>query len=198
MSKKPKRTFYLKVAGVTFDNPDGINRQEIVKRARAGQPVLLMWEIDNPYSDNDSAVAVFTPGGHQLGYLPDGHRLEHQVERGVATATIKGVHGGGFGKSYGCTLNIHIWYHPQDTGYPTSYYYDEGPPWAETDRIYPVTNRKSGSFKGLLGCGALAVFTIAGCCTLGLIGSLVDEGSPTVRSRLPTLTPTIEAPADTR
>lgn len=55
-----------KIAGVTHDN-----RQRIIKEyVRAGQPLLLLRELDNPVDPD--AVAVWLPLGkkrHQLGYL---------------------------------------------------------------------------------------------------------------------------------
>lgn len=106
----------MKVAGVTFDNPDGTNRQDVLKRTKVGPDVSLVWERDNPHSK--TAVAVYNRDGQQLGYLPEGHDLARQVERGVATARIKAITGGPgclgqfipFNrKNYGCVLQIFIW-----------------------------------------------------------------------------------------
>lgn len=113
---KPKRSFAKKVAGVTFDNPDGTNRQDLLKRAKNGQPVKLIWEKDNAYSR--TAIAVYNKDGQQLGYLPEGHRLTAQVKRGEVTAKIKEVTGGpgclgqffpAKVKTRGCVLTIFIW-----------------------------------------------------------------------------------------
>ena len=55
----------IKVVGVTYDNPDGTDRQYIIaKHVRAGDADSLLPEPSNPY-DRD-AVAVVHPAG-QLG-----------------------------------------------------------------------------------------------------------------------------------
>ncbi len=60
--------FYNSIAGVTFSNPDGRSRQDIIRRSvRVGIPLSLRFEDNNPV-DKD-AVALFTPDGDQVGYL---------------------------------------------------------------------------------------------------------------------------------
>lgn len=121
---KPKRTFVMKVVGVTYKNRNGSDRQQIISRMRTGNAIHLVWEKGNPHSDDDSAVAVFNSNWEQVGYLPDGHRLASQVRRGLVTASVKDVYGGpgcvgkllGSNKSFGCVLFIHIWDDPQGNG----------------------------------------------------------------------------------
>lgn len=62
------RTFYTKVAGVSFDNSDGSSRQAIVRSCRSGEPVRLIREPDNPH--DEFAVMVVRRRGEQMGYLP--------------------------------------------------------------------------------------------------------------------------------
>lgn len=60
--------FHNSVAGVTFSNPDGRSRQDIIQRSvHAGMPPTLVLENDN--LQDQYAVALFTPAGHQIGYL---------------------------------------------------------------------------------------------------------------------------------
>jgi hypothetical protein len=48
--------------GVSYDN-----RQEVIKRTAAGEPLLVVREPTNPVDRN--AVAVLTIRGEQLGYV---------------------------------------------------------------------------------------------------------------------------------
>ena len=58
------------VAGVTFNNRDGTNRQDILERLEGDEPLKLVWEPNNPHSKSGNAVAVYSPPG-QIGYLPE-------------------------------------------------------------------------------------------------------------------------------
>ena len=56
----------LKVVGVTFDNPDGTNRQKILSMLDTNSLVMLEREPDNKFDKN--AVKVMTMFG-QVGYI---------------------------------------------------------------------------------------------------------------------------------
>ena len=73
------RSFYSKIAGVTFANSDGPWRQQIVARCRVGEQLSLVREPDNPVSS--SAIAIFRRTGEQLGYR--GPHFEPRLGRGV-------------------------------------------------------------------------------------------------------------------
>lgn len=111
------QTFTTRVAGVTFDNPDGINRQYILSRARQGQAVRLVREYDNPHSKDGTTIAVQLMSGEQIGYIPSGDvRLARHIDQGGGIeAMILKVTGGpgilgrvipAFAKYYGCVLKI--------------------------------------------------------------------------------------------
>lgn len=111
----PSQTFALKVSGVTHFNKDGTNRQDLLKKCKAGQKVKLVREPDNPY--DKFAIAVFTEEGQQIGYLPKGDvKLAIHIDRGGRVkANIKTITGGpgllasflpSKRKSYGCVLKI--------------------------------------------------------------------------------------------
>lgn len=87
------RSFLLGVAGESHPNRDGTSRQQIIRRCRAGDPVTLEPEPDNPY--DNLAVKVLHEAG-QVGYLPAGHGLTRAIHRGVASATIFRTTGGGW------------------------------------------------------------------------------------------------------
>ncbi len=109
-----EQTFSTKVVGVTYSNPDGVNRQDLLKRSKPGQPIKLFREPDNP--KDKLAIAVYNRNGQQLGYLPHDPRLaDHMDKGGPVTAKIKAVTGGpgclgqffgGKQKSYGCVIQI--------------------------------------------------------------------------------------------
>ncbi|MGP0565103.1 MULTISPECIES: HIRAN domain-containing protein [unclassified Nitrospina] len=111
----PKQSFALKVVGVTYQNHDGTNRQNILKNCKSGQKVKLVREPNNKF--DKFAIAVFTLDDKQIGYLPKGDaKLANHIDRGGKTnAVIKEITGGSgflglfisaFRKSYGCVLKI--------------------------------------------------------------------------------------------
>jgi len=59
---------FTKVAGVSFRNRDGSNRQEAIQRCRSHEQLFIEAEPDNPVDAN--AVQVVKETGEQLGYLP--------------------------------------------------------------------------------------------------------------------------------
>jgi len=63
-----EKRFPLKVVGVTYENPDGTNRQEIIAKCRAGEPLNLVREPKNP--KHERAIAVYRRSGEQIGYIP--------------------------------------------------------------------------------------------------------------------------------
>jgi len=59
--------FATKVVGATYKNPDGINRQQIIKICTAGEKIKLIREPNNPH--DLCAIGVFRESGEQIGYL---------------------------------------------------------------------------------------------------------------------------------
>ena len=59
--------FATKVVGATYKNPDGINRQQIIKMCTTGEKIKLIREPNNPY--DVCAIGVFRESGEQIGYL---------------------------------------------------------------------------------------------------------------------------------
>lgn len=58
----------VKVAGVTFANPDNSSRQHIISELKPHAPLVLVREPDNKY--DIYAVAVLDGDGRQFGYIP--------------------------------------------------------------------------------------------------------------------------------
>ena len=65
--------FFTKIVGVTFANPDGTDRQELIEdlddmlQNNPFVDLLLQREPDNAYDSN--AIQVLDEKGRQLGYL---------------------------------------------------------------------------------------------------------------------------------
>ena len=86
-------TFLVGVRGGSFQNDDGINRQDIIKELKTGQSVSLVADPMNKHDRN--AVAVLTTGGNQIGFLPSDARDSSSILRGEPiTATIHKLTGG--------------------------------------------------------------------------------------------------------
>ncbi len=103
-------SFYSKVVGVSFKNPDGTQRQELIqKHCRSGQMLILSPEPNNPKDPN--AVAVHIAQG-QIGYIMGGRLAEdisgHLQAGRQVTAHIKEITGGNGRETYGVNISIHI------------------------------------------------------------------------------------------
>jgi len=100
------RHFFAHVAGESFRNDDGSDRQAIIQRCQVGEPLTLEHEPDNPHDIN--AVRVLRRTGEQIGYLE--RDFAGQVVSGSAKGTdylafVAGVGRGG-GGLYGVALLI--------------------------------------------------------------------------------------------
>jgi len=62
--------FFAHVAGESFRNDDGTDRQAIIAGCRVGEPLLLEADPDNPHDEN--AVRVLREDGKQIGHLEAG------------------------------------------------------------------------------------------------------------------------------
>jgi hypothetical protein len=98
----------IKIAGVTYTNPDGVSRQEILARMIRWEVVDLVHEASNPHDPN--AVAIIGGMG-QIGYVPAGtitglHKL---LDSGIKTqCKLSHLYGGKDEKSWGGMIDIHI------------------------------------------------------------------------------------------
>lgn len=103
--------FYTKIVGVTFNNDDGTNRQDLLEDLDVLPfpiQVHLKWEEDNPHDPH--AVAVISPSGKKLGYLfrrlafsvsnmlDTGHSIYAEITQLTGTEDI--------GHNYGANLRI--------------------------------------------------------------------------------------------
>jgi hypothetical protein len=89
------RHSFAKVAGVTFPNDDGSERQSIIRRCQPGERLILRHEPDNEYSE--FAIQVLRENGEQLGHAPEylAERICQELESGYqAIGFLKSVTGG--------------------------------------------------------------------------------------------------------
>lgn len=115
--KKKTRSFFTKVVGVTFENDDGYNRQEIIRQhCKPGDDLAMAAEPNNPHADHAVAIYVVKRGWfggvkqYQIGYLSDDSGaaqqvFDHAMAGGAAAAEIKNVTGGTRDKP---TLGVNI------------------------------------------------------------------------------------------
>lgn len=110
-----QKSFKSKVAGISHDNPDGVNRQKIIEKCRVGETVLLKREPQNAYDKH--AILITTSKNIAIGYIPSGDtRLAHHIDSGGNTeAKIISITGGKNlieklfrlkGKHYGVVIQI--------------------------------------------------------------------------------------------
>ncbi len=99
-------SFFTKVVGVTFDNPDGENRQKVISRCKEGEILRLL--RDSTISGHPNAVKVCRLNGEQLGYIRSelSLNLAPRMDRGMEVfAEIKDITGGEEGRE---TLGVNI------------------------------------------------------------------------------------------
>lgn len=106
---EPLELIETRVAGVTFENDDGTNRQEILKKCKPGDSIVLEhW----PMPEDEYAVKVLRENGEQLGHIPREDAEDVAEWLGSAnsvTAKIKKITGGTKDKpTIGCIIEIRI------------------------------------------------------------------------------------------
>lgn len=94
-----------KVAGVTFNNDDGENRQEILRKIKSGdKTITLVRDKENPHDKN--AVRVNSKYG-MIGFLDKetAKLVSYLLDYGnIVNATITQITGGNNGNYYGCNI----------------------------------------------------------------------------------------------
>lgn len=56
-----------KIAGVTFPNEDGTNRQDLIKQLKIEEELILEKEDNNPYDSN--ALRILNKNKQMIGYI---------------------------------------------------------------------------------------------------------------------------------
>lgn len=101
------KTFYARLAGGTYQNPDGSSRQAVIAQLKPCEELQLVPEPENDIDPN--AIRVMAPSGQQIGYLESRLAGEtvRRTQKGISTrAFVSNVTGGRTGQSLGCTIGI--------------------------------------------------------------------------------------------
>jgi len=109
---KTTRTYFVSVAGVSYDNDDGSSRQTIISRCKPGEALMLNREPNNRF--DSGAIRVTRRNGQQIGYVPahiahngDSGGLAHEIDAGVTfRCRIAEINGGGAGLVLGVIIEI--------------------------------------------------------------------------------------------
>lgn len=106
----PYSAQFVSVAGESFDNPDGVSRQDVLKRVRPGTEVFLIPEPTNRFDPNAVAVYADYENGDtgQIGYLPRDHNISGDVAAGKVIAWLSRVDPTRDGTALGATLYLLI------------------------------------------------------------------------------------------
>lgn len=102
------RTLHTKVVGVTKQNEDGKNIQDILKDLYDGCDLTLKRDPKNPYDPN--AIKVYADGEH-IGYINRdlARDLAKSMDSGrTVEASIDEITGGKDGLYYGCNIRIDL------------------------------------------------------------------------------------------
>ncbi len=104
----PRRRFTTRLSGVSFDNPDGTSRQDILRKLRAGDMAGLVRMPDHP--DDPNAIAVVLRRHGVMGWIPAhiAERFADQLDSGlVGFARVIEITGGTTDKpTLGCAVEV--------------------------------------------------------------------------------------------
>jgi len=87
------RHFFANVAGESFTNDDGSDRQTIIASCRVCEPLILDAAPDNPKDEN--AIRVLRENGEQIGYLERAMAARLVADLSDFSAFVAGVGRGG-------------------------------------------------------------------------------------------------------
>jgi len=83
-----KGQFQVEVAGVTYPNDDGSERQAIIRSCHEGEKLILK---HTPIPEDKNGVIILRQNGQQLGWLPrwNAQEIAPYLDRGeIVTATL--------------------------------------------------------------------------------------------------------------
>ncbi|MBI4799658.1 MAG: hypothetical protein HY794_13225 [Desulfarculus sp.] len=103
----PQPKAAVALAGVTYNNPDGVSRQEILARMQQWETVDLVREPSNPH-DKDAIAVVGGMG--QIGWVTKNMSgiIAEPLDAGCSVLAKLASLGGGGDKPYGGKLEIHL------------------------------------------------------------------------------------------
>ena len=91
------RHSFAKIAGVTYPNDDGSERQDLIKRCKPGEQIVFRHDVDNQYSI--FATEILRTNGDQLGYAPEylAEKIVNEIDNGCnVVGAIADLTGGTF------------------------------------------------------------------------------------------------------
>ncbi|GAA0295560.1 hypothetical protein GCM10009128_12740 [Psychrosphaera haliotis] len=112
-------TFNTKLAGVTYDCPNGTNRQQVIRKyVKVGQRVFLVREPNNQYSPDAIGAWIVHKGffkntKYHIGYIANSIscRLAGEIDGGKkVTGRVKDITGGCAGASFGVNIEVNANY----------------------------------------------------------------------------------------
>lgn len=106
----PYSAHYQSITGESFDNPDGVSRQSILRQAVVGSEVYLIPEPGNQYDSEAIAVYLDMGGGNvvQIGYLPRNNGIKGDVAANKVIAWLARVRARKAGAPLGAALYVVI------------------------------------------------------------------------------------------
>ena len=101
-----ERLIHSKIAGVTYTNADGSQRQKIVTKCSLGERLRLEREPNNPYDAN--AIKLLRLNGEQIGYVTArlATDLAQYVDSGVQMEVRITEFTGGGEKTHGVNIEF--------------------------------------------------------------------------------------------
>ena len=102
------RSFFTKIVGVSFENTNGVSRQELITELEAVPCSLgLRRHYDNPHDEN--AIAVIDPKGRQLGFLSRyiAQQMAPIIDSGLSVQAHAIQVTGGWPLNYGVNIQVH-------------------------------------------------------------------------------------------
>lgn len=101
-------SFITKVVGVTFQNDDGSDRQEILSRCLRGEPVVFYW---HDFRGSPACAIITDHGqiGHLRAELAARINADYMADGYSFMGNITDITGGSDGLSYGCNIMLSIY-----------------------------------------------------------------------------------------
>jgi hypothetical protein len=153
-----------KVAEVTAENPDGIKRQEFIRRGCCpGMELLAVPEPENPYDPHAIGLWIEMIGKRwQIGYIKAGiaNKLYKYLDQRVSLSVhVLEVTGGDVGRSYGVKIRIDV----------------ETPVRRRRERSAVTVKATGKGWKAIQGLGCLGV--LVGVVLIGIAVSTFDPAA---------------------
>lgn len=151
--------FYTKIVGVTFNNRDGRNRQDVVRELRCGQELFLHREYKNEH--DAEAIAVATAEKVRVGYIHANlaDRLAPVIDAGARFNVVVSSLTGGDQENLGVNIRIRM---------------TDGPTGVVGSVSSRTRGRAPGKPKRVVGCGCLTLILFF---VIGIVAMAIWRGT---------------------